>query len=608
MKNTALVLLLAIGLVGCGSGGSSSTPEPAPVSPPAPPPPPAPPSTPEADALPNMFSFGTYSNALPGQIVESGAIVISGMDDASPISISGGEFSIDGGTFQSEAATIDAGQGVTLRAAASTASLGEVIVSLSVGDLSVDYPIITADLSGRVEAESASLLGDASMTASDSSSSGQVVNMTKLNDGIAISAVRASKLITLSYTSNEDTSLSLLVEGSEIGSVDLYATGQYKQSIEFFYDFAADTAVQVVLNSATEATSVSLDYVDFVTDFTAEIAAQEMGAGFNLGQMFESNQHEPSLANAAPKIDAYYKSGYRNVRIPITWTETIQGNTLVEDTDTGVVDRDHPRLLEIMKVVDYALAKPGMYVVINMHHESTLKAEDKYQVLEQIWADNADIFADRSHRLIFEILNEPHQGPNNDPMEPEKVRRMSELAYNKIRAKNSRRIIIIGGNQWFGAHEMAITWPNLDQVGSGQDAYLMATFHHYDPWEFNGASDKTFAWNAQTITTPMQTMESWSTSVGNNMPIYIGEWGNSWGQYLRADGCNNIKSWYNDFNSAHASNRPITAPTAVWDDGGWFQIWNHSTNDWGSELFQCITGNCMPANFERNNSACSDTL
>jgi hypothetical protein len=229
-------------------------------------------------------------------------------------------------------------------------------------------------------------------------------------------------------------------------------------------------------------------------------------------------------------------------------------------------------------------------------------------VVEQIWEDNADIFAKRSHRLLFEILNEPHQGPNNDPMEPAKLRNMTELAYNKIRAANSNRIIIIGGNQWFGAHEMAQTWPNLDQVGGGNDAFIMSTFHHYDPWEFNGASNKTFAWTGSTISNPMQTMEAWNQSVGNNMPIYIGEWGNSWGQYLQADGCNNIKSWYNDFSSEHAENRPITAPTAVWDDGGWFQIWNHGTNDWGSKLFQCVTGECMPESFERNNAACSATL
>jgi hypothetical protein len=408
--------------------------------------------------------------------------------------------------------------------------------------------------------------------------------------------------------SNQDVSLNILVEGTQVGSVDLYGTDDRIQTIELFNDFSENTAVQVLLDGATEGTNVQLDYVNFATDFNAQIAAEEMATGFNLGQMFESTQHTPNLANAMPKIDAYYASGYRNVRIPVTWTEDVQGDTLVMDRDTGVVNRNHVRLAELMDVVDYALAKPGMYVVINMHHEYTVKSEDKFQVVEQIWEDNADIFAKRSHRLLFEILNEPHQGPNNDPMEPAKLRNMTELAYNKIRAANSNRIIIIGGNQWFGAHEMAQTWPNLDQVGGGNDAFIMSTFHHYDPWEFNGASNKTFAWTGSTISNPMQTMEAWSQSVGNNMPIYIGEWGNSWGQYLQADGCNNIKSWYNDFSSEHAENRPITAPTAVWDDGGWFQIWNHGTNDWGSKLFQCVTGECMPESFERNNAACSATL
>ena len=105
----------------------------------------------------------------------------------------------------------------------------------------------------------------------------------------------------------------------------------------------------------------------------------------------------------------------------------------------------------------------------------------------------------------------------------------------------------------------------------------------------------------------MQTMEAWSNSVGNGMPIYIGEWGNSWNQYLNSDACNNIRSWYNDFSTVHAEQRPITAPTAVWDDGGWFKIWDHASNDWGSSLFQCITGECLPETFERFNDACTDT-
>lgn len=102
-----------------------------------------------------------------------------------------------------------------------------------------------------------------------------------------------------------------------------------------------------------------------------------MGRGVNLGQMFESTQHPRTLEAAVAKIDAYYDRGFRNVRIPITWTEPVGGNLLVVDAAVGNVDRSHPRLSVIESVIDHALSYPDLYVVINAHHEVTLKTESR---------------------------------------------------------------------------------------------------------------------------------------------------------------------------------------------------------------------------------------
>src|SRR5690606_27410258 len=139
---------------------------------------------------------------------------------------------------------------------------------------------------------------------------------------------------------------------------------------------------------------------------------------------------------------------------------------LVEDAATGVVNRQHARLQVIESVVDYALTKPGLFVIINAHHEATLKTESRASVLEQLWQDIADIFADRDHRLLFEILNEPHR-EDGTAMPAADLRDMTGLAYDQIRAVDSERIILFGGNQWFGAHEVPAVWTNLDEVGGG---------------------------------------------------------------------------------------------------------------------------------------------
>lgn len=337
-------------------------------------------------------------------------------------------------------------------------------------------------------------------------------------------------------------------------------------------------------------------------DIVAQRAITEMGQGFNLGQMFESEQHHPTFATAKPKINAYYRRGYRTVRIPVTWTEKMH-NAFLANPDTGVVNRKSPKLEEITAVIDYALSKPGMYIILNAHHEKNLKDSSKSHVLAQLWRDISTIFQDRDHRLIFQLLNEPHLN-NRGPMPPEDLRYMSELAYNNIRAIDEQRLIVIGGNHWFAAEEMKEVWPTLEQVGGGKDMYLMATFHHYSPWEFSGDNQGDYAdkWTEDNIREPMETMTEWSRTIGKGMPFFIGEWGVGWGSRYATMRCNNIRLWYTKFANDFATPKGI--PTIVWDDGGWFKVFDHQINEFANNLIDCMDGSCAWDGTERFNEQC----
>ena len=336
---------------------------------------------------------------------------------------------------------------------------------------------------------------------------------------------------------------------------------------------------------------------------SAKNAALGMGKGFNIGQMFESTQHPPTLASASAKIDAYYAKGFRTVRIPVTWTEPTNGDTLVGDPLVGDVNRAHPRLQVISQVVDYALSKPELYVVLNAHHEAGLKQQSRAAVLERLWADIADVFAQRDHRLLFEILNEPHR-EDGSAMPAADLRDMTSKAYAKIRAVDPQRIVVIGGNQYFAASEVPAVWTDLNGVGGGDDPYLMATFHHYNPWTFCGDNQGTYddAWTDADLSGPMDTMRNWASSVGKGMPVFIGEWGVGWGSRYTAFDCNNIRAWYQKFDKEFASVRNI--PTVVWDDGGWFQIYDYAANTFANNLSDCIGGSCDWNGTERFNAGC----
>jgi hypothetical protein len=336
---------------------------------------------------------------------------------------------------------------------------------------------------------------------------------------------------------------------------------------------------------------------------TASQAAASMGKGVNLGQTFESTQNDRTLASTSAKIDAYYAKGFRNVRIPITWTEAVGGDLLVNNATVGDVNRTHARLAVIKQVVDYALSKSGMYVIINAHHEVALKTNSRAAVLERLWADIADVFSARDHRLLFEILNEPHRS-DSSAMPAADLRNMTGKAYAKIRAVDPARIVLIGGNQWFASNEMAAVWTDLNGVGGGQDAYVMATFHHYDPWTFCGDNQGTYddAWTDSNISTPMDTMLSWAKSVGKNMPVHIGEWGVGWQSKYTTMDCNNIRSWYQKFDSQNASTKGI--PTTLWDDNGWFKVFDLGSNSWNNNLADCIVGTCAWNGTDRFNAGC----
>jgi hypothetical protein len=89
----------------------------------------------------------------------------------------------------------------------------------------------------------------------------------------------------------------------------------------------SDTATRATGGAATGGSSATGGATSF--GLTAAQAAAAMSKGVNLGQTFESTQNERTLAAVSAKIDAYYAKGFRNVRIPITWTEPVGGDWLV---------------------------------------------------------------------------------------------------------------------------------------------------------------------------------------------------------------------------------------------------------------------------------------
>jgi len=316
---------------------------------------------------------------------------------------------------------------------------------------------------------------------------------------------------------------------------------------------------------------------------TAKEIIQDMGAGFNLGNTFESNINATTPSINKQIIDLYYTAGIRHVRIPTTWMEGFPSN--LADAN-GNLNTTHPRLLELKEVVDYALAKK-MYVVLNTHHEHWIK--DHYDgtaaydtKFANLWTGIATFFKDEPKQLLFDVINEPEGtlGQWSGGVFPlptgaqqlDWTRRVNKVGYDAIRATggaNATRVIMVEPNGQGNQGMIEEVYPTKSSLpGAGADAYLAIQVHTYDPWAFCGQTGSNTAYPGNT------TIESAIKKVGVHsllidVPVNYGEFGVGRQTNTAERNTDLVRGYYKVFKvTCKAEKMSYTA----WDDRGWFGL------------------------------------
>lgn len=95
------------------------------------------------NGTPDAFAFTAASDAEPGSLVVSGSVTISGLSTTSPVSVTGGEYRIDSGSFTTQPGTLQPGQSVQLRTAASTTAGATVTATLTIGGIQGAFSVTT---------------------------------------------------------------------------------------------------------------------------------------------------------------------------------------------------------------------------------------------------------------------------------------------------------------------------------------------------------------------------------------------------------------------------------------------------------------------------------
>lgn len=340
--------------------------------------------------------------------------------------------------------------------------------------------------------------------------------------------------------------------------------------------------------------------------------AKTMGVGWNLGNNLDCHVNgvsdEKGWGNPAATqktFDAVKKAGFKSVRIPVTWLGHV-GKAPEYHIEKAWMDR-------VAEVVGYA-KKAGLKVILNIHHDGHAdqgKADDytwldvaaaaKNEELNQqikirltmMWMQIATRFQNEGDWLIFETLNEIHDGNwgNKEKMQNAEdqyrvLNEWNQTAVDIIRAtggNNETRFIGVPGyvcQPWLTMETMKL--PNDPTPNR-----LMVAVHMYDPWEYAGSgkfsewghtADPKYADKAGEEEYVKTLDGLYNTYVKNGIPVYLGEYGCV---HRNAERAENFRKYYIEYTCKALGDRHI--PLLFWDNGynkagdDAFGLINHAT-------------------------------
>ena len=193
------------------------------------------------DTTPDGFSFAPVTGAALGSVQTSNAITVSGINAASPISVSGGAYSINGGAFVTTPGTVTVGQTVRVQQTASNTAAATTTATLTIGGVSADFVVTTAAPTVSIN--------DISVTEGNSGTQQAVLT-------VSLSSSSANT-VTVSYATADGTATSGSDYVSASGTLT-FAPGVTSQpvSVGIVGDtvFESDETVLVNLSSASGAT------------------------------------------------------------------------------------------------------------------------------------------------------------------------------------------------------------------------------------------------------------------------------------------------------------------------------------------------------------------
>jgi len=308
-----------------------------------------------------------------------------------------------------------------------------------------------------------------------------------------------------------------------------------------------------------------------VTPQTCTIA-HALGRGINLGNMLEAPREGDWGVKLEPAYIDKVAGSFTTVRLPVRWS-----NNAAPGADATL---DPAFAARVDAAVDALLAK-GVYVILNMHHYNQISGNELHRKeievdpavldtrLVNMWRQIALRYKDRSPKLLFELLNEPHGRLNGEAWNT-----LAAETLAVVRASNPNRTVLIGPGEWNNVGE-------LPKLRLPRDRNLIVSIHNYDPFPFTHQGVERAnpfpvglkccnAAQRKVIADALDTARQWNRT--NGYPMHLGEFG----AYEKAD--MNSREAYTRIVRDEAERRGMG--WAYWEFASTFGVYSPKTQTW----------------------------
>lgn len=343
-----------------------------------------------------------------------------------------------------------------------------------------------------------------------------------------------------------------------------------------------------VSTEGQELASVSISQEGAITPLTVDMVYDALGLGWNLGNQMDAHidgvADETSWGNPLASqqlFNAIKAAGFTSVRIPVTWMGHV-GEAPEYTVEAAWLDR-------VAEIVGYA-EKAGLKVIINMHHDG---ADSAYWLnikkaatdeaanaaieaqLSAIWTQVARKFADKGEFLVFEAMNEIHDGGwgwganrSDGGKQYKTFNHWQQVFVDAVRAtggKNLRRWLAVPTyctNIDLGANLTIPEDPSQRVIVAVHcyEPYDFTLAAKYSEWGHSGASGKKASSNEKTLVAEFdKVVNRW---ISKGIPVYIGEFGCVHRDTERSEA---FRKYYLEYFAKAASDRKI--PSVYWDNG-----------------------------------------